>query len=402
VRQVLTERLGVLARDRESILCVPMAVRGQLLGAIYASARATETFDDEHLQLLAAIGGIAATAIDNARHLASLESEAERLQSDLNVGPNLVGRSLKMVRVYDLVAKIARADVTALILGETGTGKELVARAIHLNSARAKRPFVAINCAALTETLLETELFGHERGAFTSAVAQKKGKLELANGGTVFLDEIGELAPGLQSKLLRVLQEREFERLGGTHSIKIDVRVISATNRVLSEEVAAHRFREDLYHRLNVVAIDVPPLRERRDDIALLANHFVHGIARRLNRPIRGISAAALNHLTQHDWPGNVRELENVIERAVVLALSDQILTEDLPESLVENGASAGSDLSRLHDGVRDTKIRLIRDAFRQARRSYTDAARILGVHPNYLHRLIRNLGIKEILEREE
>ena len=402
VRQVLTERVGVLARDTESILCVPMAVRGQLLGAIYVSARAAETFDDEHLQLLAAIGGIAAPAIDNARHLAWLETEAERLQTDLNIGPNLVGRSPKMVKVYDLVARVARADVTALIVGETGTGKELVARAIHLNSARAKRPFVAINCAALTETLLETELFGHERGAFTHAVAQKKGKLEVANGGTVFLDEIGELAPGLQSKLLRVLQEREFERVGGTQLIKIDVRVISATNRILADEVTARRFREDLYHRLNVVAISVPPLRERRDDIPVLANYFVDRIARRLNRPVRGISAAALNHLKQHDWPGNVRELENVVERAVVLGVSDQILLEDLPEWLVEDGASAGSDLSRLHDAVRETKIRLICDAFRRAGQSYTDAARILGVHPNYLHRLIRNLGIKAKLEHEQ
>ena len=307
-----------------------------------------------------------------------------------------------MVKVYDLVARVARADVTALIVGETGTGKELVARAIHLNSARAKRPFVAINCAALTETLLETELFGHERGAFTHAVAQKKGKLEVANGGTVFLDEIGELATGLQSKLLRVLQEREFERVGGTQSIKIDVRIISATNRILADEVAARRFREDLYHRLNVVAIPVPPLRERRDDIPGLANYFVERIARKLNRPVRGISAAALTHLKQHDWPGNVRELENVVERAVVLGVSDQILLEDLPEWLVEDGASAGSDLSRLHDAVRDTKIRLICDAFRRAGRSYTDAARILGVHPNYLHRLIRNLGIKAKLEEEQ
>src|SRR6185437_15342946 len=213
------------------------------------------TFDDEHLQLLTAIGGIAAPTIDNARHLAWLEAEAERLQSDLNIGPNLVGRSPKMVKVYDLVARVARADVTALIVGETGTGKELVARAIHLNSARAKRPFVAINCAALTETLLETELFGHERGAFTHAVAQKKGKLEVANGGTVFLDEIGELATGLQSKLLRVLQEREFERVGGTQTLKVDVRIIAATNRDLPAEIAAGRFREDLYYRLNVVSV---------------------------------------------------------------------------------------------------------------------------------------------------
>jgi Nif-specific regulatory protein len=304
-----------------------------------------------------------------------------------------------MAKVYELVAKVARADATALIVGETGTGKELVARAIHLNSARAKRPFVAINCAALSETLLETELFGHERGAFTNAVAQKKGKLEIANGGTVFLDEVGELAPSLQSKLLRVLQEREFERVGGTHPIKIDVRVISATNRVLPEEVAARRFRGDLYHRLNVVTIAMPPLRERTEDIPLLANHFVDRSARKANRHVRGISAAALKHLMQHEWLGNVRELENVIERAVVLGVSDRIVPEDLPEWLLENAKSHNGGLSRLHEGVRDTKVRLIREAFRDANRSYTGAARLLGVHPNYLHRMIRNLGLKSQLE---
>jgi two-component system, NtrC family, response regulator HydG len=328
-----------------------------------------------------------------------LESEAERLQLDLNIGSNLIGCSPKMVKVYELVAKIARADVTALIVGETGTGKELVARAIHSNSARAKRPFVAINCAALTETLLETELFGHERGAFTHAVSQKKGKLEIANGGTIFLDEIGELAPALQSKLLRVLQEREFERVGGIHPIRIDVRVISATNRALAEEVAARRFRDDLYHRLNVVAISMPPLRERRDDIPRLAMHFVDRFARKSNRRVGGISTSALKCLTRYDWPGNVRELENTIERAVVLGSSDQILLEDLPEWLLEHASTSHADLSRLHDAVRETKARLILEAFRQARGSYTDTARVLGVHPNYLHRLIRNLGLKARLE---
>jgi transcriptional regulator with GAF, ATPase, and Fis domain len=401
LRQVLDERVGVLTRETPATLCVPIARRNRVLGAIYLASRQLNAFDDEHLELVAGIAGVAATAIENARRVAWLESETERLQSALVVEHALVGRSHKMAKIYELVGKVARADVTVLITGETGTGKELIARAIHVNSGRAKRPFVAINCAALTETLLESELFGHERGAFTNAVALKKGKLEIANGGTVFLDEVGELAPSLQSKLLRVLQEHEFERVGGTRTIPIDVRIVSATNRVLPEEVAARRFREDLYHRLNVIEIHTPPLRERREDIALLANHFVLRFAPKANRPLLGISDRAMRYLVQYDWPGNVRELQNAIERGVVLGSSDEIVPEDLPESLLEAPPAPADGASHLHDAVRETKVRAIRDAFRQAHRSYTDAARLLGVHPNYLHRLIKNLGLKASLEDE-
>jgi transcriptional regulator with PAS, ATPase and Fis domain len=344
---------------------------------------------------------VAATAIENARRVAWLETETERLQTTLAVEPTLLGRSQPMAKIFDLIARVARADVTVLITGETGTGKELVARAIHMNSARAKRPFVAINCAALAESLLETELFGHERGAFTNAVALKKGKLEIADGGTVFLDEISELAPSLQSKLLRVLQEREIERVGGTRRIPIDVRIVSATNRVLAEEIAARRFRDDLYHRLNVVEIHTPPLRERRGDIPLLANHFAMRFAPKGNRHLMGISDAALHYLTRYYWPGNVRELQNAMERAVVLGSSDEIVPEDLPEALLEIPDTHTGDTRRLQDAVRETKVRAIREAFREAHRRYTDAAELLGVHPNYLHRLIRNLGLKASLEHD-
>jgi Nif-specific regulatory protein len=297
-------------------------------------------------------------------------------------------------------ARVAKSDATVLITGETGTGKELVARSVHLNSARARRPFVAINCAALTETLLETELFGHERGAFTGAVAQKKGKLEVADGGTVFLDEVGELAAPIQSKLLRAVQLREFERVGGTRPVRVDVRFIAATNRSLREEVTAGRFRSDLYHRLNVVEIHLAPLRERRDDIAALASYFVDRFGRKSVRPVRGISPEALKYLTAYDWPGNVRELENALERAIVLGSSDHIMRDDLPDALLQL-ANVGGDGPRFHQTIRRAKIDLILEAFREARCNYTEAAHLLGLHPNYLHRLIRNLDMKSTLEQE-
>jgi Nif-specific regulatory protein len=257
---------------------------------------------------------------------------------------------------------------------------------------------VAINCAALAENLLESELFGHEKGAFTGAIAQKKGKLEIAEGGTVFLDEIGELAPLLQAKLLRVLQEREFERVGGTRTIKLDVRLITATNRDLEDEVKKGRFREDLFYRLNVVALRMPSLRERREDIPLLANYFTAKFAQRSNRPALAVSPQARACLTNYDWPGNVRELENAIERAVVLGSSDRILPEDLPEAVLEKAESAGATMTAFHDALRESKKQLILNAFEQAQGSYTEAAKLLGLHPNYLHRLIRNLNMKQVL----
>jgi Nif-specific regulatory protein len=350
-----------------------------------------------------AVGRIAAIAIDNIRQFAALEREAERLQADLRLTHEMVGESEAARRVYARIAKVARVDTTVSITGETGTGKEMAARAIHLNSARARRPFIAINCAALTESLLESELFGHERGAFTSAFTQKKGKLELADGGTVFLDEVGELAPGLQSKLLRVLQEREFERVGGTHRIKVDVRVLSATNRDLAAAAASRAFRQDLYFRLNVVSIHLPPLRERREDIALLARHFLSLYARKSGRRVTAISAAAMHCMLTYDWPGNVRELENAIERACVLGNGEEILPEDLPETVMEIApAGHSSSPAGLHESVLETKRRSIIAAFRRAGGSYTETAKILGVHPNYLHRLIRNLDVKNALEGPE
>jgi Nif-specific regulatory protein len=392
---------SILERRIRGVLAVPLEVFDRILGVIYLDASNPEArFDENHLQLLTAIGSIAAAALDNARRMESLEQENRRLQDEISLEHSMVGDSPRMRDVYQFIARVAPRDITVLIFGESGTGKELVARAIHRTSSRASKPCVAINCAALAENLLESELFGHEKGAFTGAIAQKKGKLEVAEGGTVFLDEIGELAPLLQAKLLRVLQEREFERVGGTRTIKLDVRLVTATNRDLEEEVKKGRFREDLFYRLNVVSLRMPPLRERREDIPLLASYFAAKFSQRSNRPVLGVSPQARTCLTNYDWPGNVRELENAIERAVVLGSSDVILPEDLPEAVLERAESAGATMTAFHDALRESKKQLILNAFEQAQGSYTEAAHLLGLHPNYLHRLIRNLNMKPLLRQ--
>jgi Nif-specific regulatory protein len=297
------------------------------------------------------------------------------------------------------VSKVAPTASTVLIRGESGTGKELVARAIHRNSPRAGQPFVAINCAALTETLLESELFGHEKGAFTGAIAQKQGKLEMAHRGTLFLDEVGELPPAFQTKLLRVLQEREFERVGGARTIQVDVRLVAATNRDLESAIACNAFRKDLYYRLNVVSLAMPPLRDRREDIPLLARHFVAKHGKKANRRLAGLSPEALACLEAYDWPGNVRELENLIERAVVLGSTDLIIPEDLPEAVLDTPAVSEAP-GGYHQTVREEKKRAILAALSQSGGNYTDAAKLLGVHPNYLHRLVRNLGLREAVKK--
>jgi two-component system, NtrC family, response regulator PilR len=247
---------------------------------------------------------------------------------------NIIGNSAAMRQVFELVETIAGTGSTVLITGESGTGKELVARAIHVRSPRSDRPFVAVNCGALTETLLDSELFGHMRGAFTGADGNKKGLIEVADKGTIFLDEIGEMSPMLQVKILRVLQERKFRRVGGTEEVEADIRIIAATNRDLAKMVAEGEFREDLFYRINVIPVRLPPLRERADDVAMLAEHFVAKFAGQMNKAITGISRPAMAHLTRHAWPGNVRELENAMERAVALERTPSILPESLPETV--------------------------------------------------------------------
>jgi transcriptional regulator with GAF, ATPase, and Fis domain len=419
LKRVLEENLAVLSNDVQSddayrdaesllerrihsVLAVPLEVQDKMLGVMYLDASSPGArFNSDLLQLVTTLGNIAALAIENSRHLETLGGENRRLHEELNIHHSMIGESKAMHEVYGFVSRVAGRDSTVLISGESGTGKELVARAVHLNSGRADKPFVAINCAAITETLLESELFGHERGAFTGAVSQKKGKLEIAEGGTVFLDEIGELAVPMQAKLLRVLQEREFERVGGTRPIKLDVRLIAATNRDLKEASRTGAFRPDLYYRLNVVSLQMPTLRERREDIPMLAAFFAAHYAEKVKRRVAGISPEARACLMRYDWPGNVRELENAIERAVVLGSTELILAEDLPDSILEETAASGQPVSALHDGIREAKKVLIERAIEQANGNYTDAARILGVHPNHLFRLIRTLNLKPKRQRQ-
>jgi transcriptional regulator with GAF, ATPase, and Fis domain len=367
------------------------------LGVLYLDTTIPrDQFNNEHVKLVVAIGSIAAAAIENARRFEWLETENERLLSDVNIDHNMVGEGAAMQRVYHFISKVAPTDATVLISGESGTGKELAARAIHRNSKRAHKPFMAVNCAALNESLLESELFGHERGSFTGAFAQKKGRLEIADGGTVFLDEIGELTPPLQVKLLRVLQERQFERVGGTLTIKVDLRLIAATNKNLEEAIEAGQFRQDLYYRLNVVSLDMPPLRERREDIMLLANYFLDKYGARCNRKLKGFSPEARTCLMAYDWPGNVRELENTIERAVVLGTTEWIIPEDLPEVLLESKVTVAGAMTTYHEAVVQNKKQIILRALEQAQNDQAEAARLLGIHPNYLERLIVNLNLRD------
>ncbi len=386
---------SLVISNTRSVLAVPLQAFGNRLGVLYLDAESGADFDQGHLQLVTAFGNVAALGIENVRHFEWLEGENRRLNEELDVEHNMIGESAAVAGVVQFIKRVAPSDSTVLIWGESGTGKELVARAIHRNSTRAQKAFVAINCAALTETLLESELFGHEKGAFTGAVVQKRGKLEAADGGSVFLDEIGEMAPSLQAKLLRVLQEREFERVGGNKTIHVDIRVIAATNRDLKEMSKMGTFRQDLYYRLNVVSIRTPALRERKEDIPLLASYFVRKHSERVKRKVSGISPKAHRLLASYDWPGNVRELENAIERAVVLGVSDIVLPEDLPELMVEGPVDDGGGGALLEGVVRYAKRRAVEASLEQTGGNQTEAAKLLGVHPVHLSRLVKSLDVK-------
>ena len=384
-----------------NVLAVPIITSARVLGAIcFDTSIPRAPFHEGHLELAISVGAILGLALENARRLEWLETENVRLREASDIEHDMVGVSPRMREVYQFVSKAAPSDSTVLIRGESGTGKELVARAIHRNSPRAGMPFLAINCAALTETLLESELFGHEKGAFTGAFAQKRGKLELADRGTVFLDEVGEMPPACQARLLRLIQEREFERVGGTRQIRTDIRLIAATNRDLENAIERGTFRKDLYYRLNVVSLTMPPLRDRREDVPLLASHFVAKHGKRARRRVTGIAPEALACLKAHDWPGNVRDLENAIERAVVLGSTDVIMAEDLPETVLEAAPQGtGGPIGGYHETIRNEKTRLILAALDRAEGSFTEAAKLLGIHPNYLHRLVRNLNLRGAIQ---
>jgi transcriptional regulator with GAF, ATPase, and Fis domain len=303
-----------------------------------------------------------------------------------------------MLEIFKTIGKVASTQEPVLILGESGTGKELVANALHRNSSRADRPFIKVNCAALSPTLLESELFGHERGAFTGAVGSRTGRFEQANRGTLFLDEIGELSIELQAKLLRVLQFNQFERVGGTQTLQIDVRIVAATNRDLGDMVTQQRFRQDLYYRLNVVSIELPPLRARRDDIPLLAEHTVHRLARKYQWPQLAVSPEALRFLCDQPWPGNIREMNNVLARAAILSRGRLILPEDLSatgllNSSPSSGPASGHSLS-LKDILAETERRVIQQALEQAAWNRTKASHLLGISRRQLFDKIRQYGL--------
>jgi len=324
-----------------------------------------------------------------------LKRELELFSEDADKRYRLVvGKSDKMNEAVETAKKAATSKATVLLLGESGTGKEIFARAIYNWSERRSQPFVAINCVGLSRELLESELFGHEKGSFTGADQLKKGKMELANGGTVFLDEIGDVSQELQTKLLRFLQEREFDRVGGVRPIHVDVRIVAATNRDLDGAVKEGRFREDLYHRLNVVPIMLPPLRERREDIPALVHHFLQRFAKEVKKTFSEVSGETLAKLCAYDWPGNVRELGNVIERAVVLSKGPEIVPQDLPARIVAAQSEPQSDGISYRGAVDAYRRQLVMRALAQTQGNRAAAARALGLHEKYFLRLLKSLGI--------
>jgi DNA-binding NtrC family response regulator len=327
-----------------------------------------------------------------------LREENTRLRREVNDRygfDSIIGRSPAMENIFEKIRQVAPTRASVLIQGETGTGKELIAKAIHFNSPRRHKPFIAVNCGALSQTLLESELFGHEKGAFTGAIRQKPGRFELANGGTIFLDEIGETTPELQVRLLRVLQEQEFERVGGTKPVKVDVRLVTATNRDLKKEVAEGRFREDLYYRLNVIRIDLPPLRERVDDIPLLVDYYLKQFAQEHGKPLV-INPKAMQSLQSFHWPGNVRQLRTVVESAVILTPGREIQPKNLPEEVRSEGAPTNAVRLRVGMTVADAERELIRATLKEMGGNKARAARTLGLGRKTLYRKLEEYGIEE------
>ena len=385
-----------------SYLCVPIFLKKKSVGALGVAVPFKEERDyDGALRFFRVVASLLSQALEVHR---LIEAERQRLLDENSLlrqelkqrydFSNLVGTSGPMRQAYEQVAQVARTNTTVLIRGESGTGKELIAHAIHYNSERSRKPFIKVSCAALPETLIEAELFGYEKGAFTGAQARKKGRFDLAEGGTLFLDEIGELSLPVQVKLLRVLQQREFERVGGTETVKSNVRIIAATHRDMEKAIQGGGFREDLYYRLNVFTIFVPPLRERKSDIMLLAEHFVARYSREHGKPIKRISTPAIDMLVSYHWPGNVRELENVIERSVVVCDGQTIHGHHLPPTLQTAEASDTVIGQSLREAVEQYEKNLIQDALKTARGNAARAARMLSSTERIINYKIRKYDI--------
>jgi Nif-specific regulatory protein len=381
-----------------TILCVPLVTpQGDRLGAFELLNKRGGPFTTDDEQGLIELASYAAVALESTQQFSDLLERHEKMVEQAAQDTLLVGNSPPIEAVRATARRIAGTDLAVLILGENGTGKEVVARLIHFGSGRRKHPFIAVNCAALTETLLESELFGHEKGAFTDAYEARAGKFELASGGTLFLDEIGDMSLAGQAKLLRVLEEKTIVRVGGSRPIHTDVRVLAATNQKLAELVRAKRFREDLYFRLNVVSLELPPLRDRGDDVMILAEHFIGQFARRAGRRTPKFTAAARKRLESHTWPGNVRELRNLMERLAYLSPSDKIEAEELafilaPASAAPSLVASGLDLNEATHQFQRT---FIQQAIDRARGNVSQAAKHLGVHRSNLYRKMRQLGME-------
>ncbi len=384
--------------ETQSIACVPLKLEDDIIGVVQIidkeDGRALQQAD---VDLLNEFAALAALAIGHAQNIQQVKRENQNLKEELKVRHQMVGKSLALEKVITDGLKVANSKASALILGESGTGKELLARLIHQAGPRKDKPLVVLNCAAMPETLLEDELFGHEKGSFTGAVGRKIGKFELAHGGTIFLDEIGEMTPGMQAKLLRVLQEGNFYRVGGNIPISVDVRVLSATNKRLDEEVAEGRFREDLYYRLNVVQINMPPLRERSMDITLLAEHFLEVFKEEMVMPQLTISKAAMDKMVQYNWPGNIRELRNAIERAVVMGDGKEILPEDLPIGNTRANYPGLQIGLTLEEALNQFKKEFIVLNLKHTGGNRSKAAKVMSIQRTYLSRLISKYDLKEV-----
>jgi DNA-binding NtrC family response regulator len=384
------EVLRALREDKINVPVIVITAHGSIETAVEAIKEGaydfiTKPVDAKHFDVV----------VRKALEREALKRELELFSEDVDKRYRLVvGKSGKMNEAVETAKKAATSKATVLLLGESGTGKEIFARAIHNWSERKSQPLVAINCVGLSKELLESELFGHEKGSFTGADQLKKGKIELANGGTVFLDEIGDVSQELQTKLLRFLQEREFDRVGGIRPIHVDVRIVAATNRDLDLAVKEGRFREDLFHRLNVVPIMLPPLRKRTEDIPALARHFLQRFSKEVKKNLSGISDEALGRLSTYDWPGNVRELANVIERAVVLGQGPEIAPHDLPARIVAAQSESRSDGVSYRESMDAYRRQLVMRALAQTQGNRAAAARALGLHEKYFLRLLKSLGI--------